>query len=84
MMYTYNPVGVCSRQMNIEIENGCLQHLEVIGGCDGNLKGIASLVQGMRIEDVIGRLEGIQCGRKATSCPDQLAKALKAILSENY
>ena len=84
MTFTYSPKGVCSREMIIEVENGMVQHLEVIGGCNGNLKGIASLVQGMRIEDVIARLEGITCGPRATSCPDQLAKALRQLQSQNF
>ncbi|MBR5485429.1 MAG: TIGR03905 family TSCPD domain-containing protein [Oscillospiraceae bacterium] len=82
MTYNFSPKGVCSRQMIIEVENGIIQNLEVIGGCDGNLKGIASLVQGQRVEDVIPRLEGIRCGNKTTSCPDQLSKALAAIAQE--
>lgn len=80
MKYTYTPEGVCSRQMEIEIENGILKSLKVIGGCNGNLQGIAKLVEGMKIEDVIERLKGIDCGGKGTSCPDQLAKALEEIL----
>ena len=77
MTYTYRPKGVCSRNMTFEIEDGIIHNLVVEGGCDGNLKGIASLVEGMKAEEVIQRLEGIHCGRKQTSCPDQLAKALK-------
>ena len=80
MKYTYTPEGVCSRQMEIEIENGILKSLKVIGGCNGNLQGIAKLVEGMKIEDVIERLKEIDCGGKGTSCPDQLAKALEEIL----
>ncbi|MDO4500145.1 MAG: TIGR03905 family TSCPD domain-containing protein [Erysipelotrichaceae bacterium] len=79
MKYTYNPSGVCSRQFNIEVENGVVESLEVIGGCNGNLKGIAALVKGMKVEEVIERLSGIQCGFKPTSCPDQIAKALASI-----
>lgn len=80
MKITYQPRGVCSRQMNIEVEDGVVKSLEVIGGCDGNLKGISALVKGMKVEDAISRLEGIRCGFKATSCPDQLAQALKQAL----
>ena len=80
MTYSYRPNGVCSRNMTFEIEDGVLHNLVVEGGCDGNLKGIASLVEGMKAEEVISRLEGICCGRKKTSCPDQLAKGLKEIL----
>ena len=82
MTFTYRPKGVCSQLMEIEIEDGKLQSLNVIGGCDGNLKGISRLVAGMEVEEVIRRLEGVRCGRKSTSCPDQLAQALKASLSE--
>lgn len=74
---SYTPSGVCSRKMEIDVEDGIVKNLTVIGGCNGNLQGISSLVVGMKIEDVISRLEGIKCGFKNTSCPDQLAKALK-------
>ncbi|MFR1050317.1 MAG: TIGR03905 family TSCPD domain-containing protein [Lachnospirales bacterium] len=73
----YQPKGVCSRRMRIEVENGIVKSLEVQGGCYGNLQGISRLVEGMRVDDVIARLEGIRCGFKPTSCPDQLAQALK-------
>ena len=77
--YIYRPVGVCSREMRITHENGIIINLEVIGGCNGNLKGISQLVKGMSFEDVIERLNGITCGFKSTSCPDQLAQAVKKI-----
>lgn len=77
MKISYIPRGVCSRQINIEVEDGIVQNVEYIGGCNGNLKGIGSLVKGMKVEDVISRLENIKCGMKNTSCPDQLAQALK-------
>lgn len=80
MTYTYKPQGVCSRQMTVEIEDGLIQSVEVIGGCNGNLQGIASLVRGMRAEDAVERLSGIRCGFKDTSCPDQLAKAITKAL----
>ena len=80
MAYTYKPQGVCSRQMTVEIEDGVIQSVEVIGGCNGNLQGIASLVRGMRAEDAVERLSGIRCGFKDTSCPDQLAKAITKAL----
>jgi len=80
--YTYRPKGVCSQQMNITVEDGRVQNLEVLGGCDGNLKGIGSLIAGMPVDEVISRLEGIRCGYKETSCPDQLAKALKQMKAE--
>lgn len=80
MKITYRPKGVCSRQMNIEVEDGVIQKVEVIGGCDGNLQGISALVVGMKAEEAVRRLEGIRCGLKSTSCPDQLAQALKQAL----
>ncbi|MBR5428936.1 MAG: TIGR03905 family TSCPD domain-containing protein [Firmicutes bacterium] len=82
MTYTYRPKGVCSQLMEIETEGGILKSFSVMGGCEGNLKGIARLVEGMPVDEVIRRLEGIHCGFKNTSCPDQLAKALKAIQAE--
>ena len=77
MTIDYQPKGVCSRRMRIEVENGIVKSLEVQGGCYGNLQGISRLVEGMRVDDVIARLEGIRCGFKPTSCPDQMAQALK-------
>ena len=80
MKIEYFPKGVCSRQMIIEVEDGIVRDVEVIGGCHGNLQGISALVEGMQVEDVINRLEGLRCGFKSTSCPDQLAQALKKAL----
>ena len=80
MKIEYFPKGVCSRQMIIEVEDGVVRDVEVIGGCHGNLQGISALVEGMKVEDVIDRLEGLRCGFKNTSCPDQLAQALKKAL----
>ncbi len=77
MQYTYKTKGTCSREINFEVENGKVKNVQFIGGCNGNLKGIGALVEGMDVEDVIARVEGIHCGMKATSCPDQLAQALK-------
>ncbi len=77
MTIEYRPQGVCSRQMILEVEHGVIRSLRVIGGCNGNLQGISRLVEGMEVEDAIRRLEGIRCGFRATSCPDQLAQALK-------
>lgn len=74
----YRPKGVCSNYMEIDVENGVIQAFRVKGGCNGNLQGISRLVKGMRVEDVISRLEGVRCGAKSTSCPDQLAQALKS------
>ena len=82
MIYTYTPRGVCSRKMTLEIEDGILKSLKVEGGCSGNLQGICKLVAGMPAEEVIRRVEGIRCGFKSTSCPDQLAQAVKAALAE--
>lgn len=82
MKFTYRPKGVCSQLMEIEIEEGRLTGLKVVGGCDGNLQGISRLVEGMEVEEVIRRLEGVRCGRKATSCPDQLTQALKLTLAQ--
>lgn len=79
MEYTYKTKGTCSREIHFEVEDGIVKNVEFIGGCNGNLKGIGSLVEGMEVEDVIERLEGITCGFKPTSCPDQLAKALQQI-----
>lgn len=80
MTIEYQPQGVCSRKMLIEVEDGVVRSFQVIGGCHGNLQGIGKLVEGMKVEDVVKRLDGIRCGGKATSCPDQLAQALKQAL----
>lgn len=82
MKYVYIPKGVCSRQFTFEIEDGKIISLEVIGGCNGNLKGISSIVKGMDIDKVIEAFDGISCGPKPTSCPDQIAQALKAYKEE--
>lgn len=79
MTYTYTPTGVCSRQIQIEIIGDTVVKIKFIGGCAGNTQGIAHLAEGMKIDDIIKRLEGIRCGFKPTSCPDQLAKALKEV-----
>ena len=79
MTITYQPKGVCSRLMRVEVEDGIIRHLDVVGGCSGNLQGISRLVEGMAVEDAIARLDGIRCGAKPTSCPDQLAQALKSL-----
>ena len=79
MTIEFTPKGVCSRKMTIEVEDGVVQSLHVEGGCHGNLQGISKLVAGMKVEDVIQRLDGIRCGMKPTSCPDQLAQALKTL-----
>ncbi len=82
MTYSYRPQGVCSQRMDIDVEDGVIRSVEVLGGCSGNLQGISRLVAGMDVDEAIRRLEGIRCGYKPTSCPDQLAKALKAMKSE--
>ncbi len=82
MEYRYKPQGVCSREMIFDIEDGIIKSLQIVGGCDGNTKGISKLVVGMKLEDVIEKLKGIQCGYKGTSCPDQLSKALEKYLIE--
>lgn len=79
MKYIYEPKGVCSRQIILEVENGIVENLEVIGGCHGNLQGIAALIKGMKVEEVIKKLKGIDCRERGTSCPDQIAKALEEI-----
>lgn len=82
MKYRYKTQGTCSQQIDFELENGILKNVQYYGGCNGNLKGIGRLVEGMPAEEVIRRLEGIRCGLKPTSCPDQLAVALKKVLSK--
>ena len=79
MEYRYKPSGVCATEMifDIDVEQDIVKNLKVMNGCDGNLKGISSLVKGMKIEDIISKLSDIKCGFKNTSCPDQIAKALR-------
>lgn len=76
----YNTKGVCSSYIDIELDGEIIKSVSFTGGCHGNLQGISSLVQGMNARDAITRLKGIRCGYKATSCPDQLATALEALL----
>ena len=76
---TYLPRGVCSQMINIEMDGDIVKSVNIKGGCHGNLQGISKLVEGMHKDDVIAKLEGIRCGFKATSCPDQLAQALKTL-----
>ena len=82
MQCEYRTQGTCSQRILFEIEDGKLTNVSYLGGCNGNLKGICSLVEGMDVEAVIARLEGITCGSKPTSCPDQLATALKEALAK--
>ena len=77
MQYQYKTKGTCSQQILFEIEDNKLTNVQYIGGCNGNLKGISALVEGIDVDEVIARLEGTKCGMKDTSCPDQLARALK-------
>lgn len=77
MRKTYRPSGVCSQMMDIEVEDGVIKYAAVYGGCDGNLQAVTRLVTGMTVENAIEKLSGIRCGGKPTSCPDQLAKALR-------
>ncbi len=77
MKFTYKTSGVCSRSIDIEVEDNIVKGVSFVGGCNGNLKGIGALVSGMNIDDVIDKLENIKCGFKNTSCPAQLANALK-------
>ena len=79
MQYTFKTKGTCAQMINFDVEDNKLSNVQFYGGCNGNLKGIGSLVEGMDIDDVINKLEGIKCGMKQTSCPDQLAAALKAV-----
>ena len=81
MQYEYKTKGTCSQKIFFEIEDGILKNVQFLGGCNGNLKGIGSLVDGMPVELVIQRLEGTTCGMKRTSCPDQLAQALKEAIN---
>ena len=83
MEFVYNTRGTCSSQIILDIENNTISSVKFIGGCNGNLKGISSLVKGMNIDDVIAKLEGTTCGFKPTSCPDQLATALKKFKDKN-
>ena len=78
MQYTYKTKGTCSQMITFDVNDNIVTNVQFFGGCNGNLKGIAKLVEGMNIDEVIARVEGVTCGMKATSCPDQLAKALKA------
>lgn len=82
-MHTYYPKGVCSRQMNVEInENGIITECEIIGGCAGNTFGICQLIKGMNAEEAIKRLKGIDCRGRGTSCPDQLSIAIEEAIEE--
>lgn len=77
---TYKTNGTCSQAIDVEVENGIITHVKFTGGCNGNTQGVAALVTGMKATDAIEKLEGIRCGMRPTSCPDQLAKALKELI----
>ncbi len=77
MEYSYKTKGTCSKQIDFEVEDGKIKNVKYTGGCNGNLKGIGALVEGMDVDEAIERLKGIKCGPKSTSCPDQLAVALE-------
>ncbi len=78
---TYIPTSVCSKKINFELEEGVVKNVNFEGGCNGNLKGISALVEGLPAESVISRLKGITCGNRPTSCPDQLSKALEEAIN---
>lgn len=80
MTVDYTPRGVCSRHMTVSAEDGIITEVKVVGGCNGNLKGLMSLLKGMRVSDAIEKLEGIDCGGRGTSCPDQISQALKQLI----
>ena len=83
MTIQYKTKGVCSKQMNVKVDDdGVVQSVEIVGGCHGNGQGVARLVEGMRAEDAIQKMAGIKCAYKQTSCPDQLSKALTIALKE--
>lgn len=82
MEYSYRPSGVCSREFIFDIENDIIKSMKVVGGCSGNLQGISSLLVGMNINDVVNRVKGIKCGMRSTSCPDQIALALKKYIED--
>ena len=82
MHYTFYPQGVCSRKIDLDIENGRVHNIQYLGGCNGNLKALGALAEGMTVEEVIQRLDGIHCGERSTSCSDQLARNLKQVLAE--
>ena len=82
MQFSYKTRGTCSQTISFDITDGVVSNVTFMGGCNGNLKGISALVEGMKAEEIIDRVEGIRCGFKPTSCPDQLAQAIKAALKK--
>ena len=84
MTYSFRPRGICAQEMIVDVdEQGVIQSLQIVGGCDGNHKGIAALVKGMKAQEAVERLKGISCGPRPTSCPDQLARGLEQVLTKN-
>ena len=81
-MFKFKTTGVCSREVSFDVDEGRIKNVSFFGGCEGNLKGISKLVEGMELNEAINKLKGIKCGHKNTSCPDQLAKALEKYISE--
>ena len=82
MNYKYKTHGTCAREISFELENGIVKNVSFFGGCNGNLKGIAALIEGRKAEEIIPLIKGTKCGFKSTSCPDQLALALEEALNE--
>jgi len=80
---TYTTKGTCARAINFDVQDGKVTGVEFVGGCSGNTQGVAKLVEGLTVDEVISKIEGIKCGAKPTSCPDQLAEALKKWKEEN-
>lgn len=78
----YKPSGVCSREIHVQLDGDTIKHVEFVGGCSGNTQGVSRLVEGMKVSEAIARLEGIHCGPRPTSCPDQLTKALRQALEQ--
>lgn len=79
----YTTHGTCSRQIQVQIEDGIIQSVQFVGGCNGNTKGISALVRGMKAEEVVKRLKGTDCGGRGTSCPDQLARAIEEAMGSD-
>lgn len=82
MQYTYQTKGTCSRQIVVDLDGDVVRSVQFVGGCNGNTKGISSLVAGMKVDEVIRRCEGITCGPRPTSCPDQLSRALREAMAQ--
>ena len=83
MIFQYVPQGICAQRIIVDIEDGVIRDLNIVGGCDGNHKGLTALVKGMKVEEVKEKLRGIRCGFRDTSCPDQLSRALEEYEKKN-